>query len=179
LPTFVPYITISYMYQIRDAVENDIPEIMAVVKSSWFSVYPEFIPLEILEKISAERHNFSGFYEDMFIKSSYNPVVINAEGKMVGMALVINSDEADKNYGFIRRFYLLPEYQRQGIGSLLIKDIVEKNQDKEILLLEVETANKRAANFYKKQGFKVYKKNIQDIEGLAIEYLFMMRALKV
>jgi len=167
------------MYLIREANENDIPELIEVVKRSWFAVYPDFIDINILRMLSEQRHTFQVFYADMFIKDSYSAVVVDEDNKIIGMALVINSDEEDKEYGFIRRFYLLPESQRKGVGSQLMDHLVGKYRSKDMLLLEVEELNGAAVKFYQKHHFRTYRQQLQQIEGLELNYFYMMRILNI
>ena len=58
----------------------------------------------------------------------------------------------NKDVGGLRRFYVHPEYRRQGIGELLLRSVEEhaKQYFNEIVLY---TDTHRAAAFYKKMGY--------------------------
>lgn len=58
----------------------------------------------------------------------------------------------NKHVGRLRRFYVHPEYRRQGIGELLLRSVEEhaKQYFDEIVLY---TDTHRAAAFYKKMGY--------------------------
>jgi GNAT superfamily N-acetyltransferase len=58
----------------------------------------------------------------------------------------------NKHVGRLRRFYVHPEYRRQGIGELLLRSVEEhaKQYFNEIVLY---TDTHRAAVFYKKMGY--------------------------
>ena len=49
-----------------------------------------------------------------------------------------------------------PEYQNQGIGSVLLKYIIDNKQDKKIML-EVRSKNINAIKLYQKYDFKIIK----------------------
>lgn len=49
--------------------------------------------------------------------------------------------------------YVAPEYQRKGIASALVQDIISNRQGD--LYVEVLSDNQSALNFYKAQGFQV------------------------
>lgn len=63
----------------------------------------------------------------------------------------INATE-DIEIGRLRRFYVHPEYRRQGVGELLLRSVEEhtKKYFNEIVLY---TDTHRAAAFYKKMGY--------------------------
>ncbi|MGE8597832.1 MAG: GNAT family N-acetyltransferase [Acinetobacter calcoaceticus] len=63
----------------------------------------------------------------------------------------INATE-DIGIGRLRRFYVHPEYRRQGVGELLLRSVEEhtKKYFNEIVLY---TDTHRAAAFYKKMGY--------------------------
>lgn len=68
-------------------------------------------------------------------------------------------------------------FQRQGVGSLLIKKIIEiaKQNKVSTLSLEVDEKNEKAINFYKKMGFTVTnirKKYYKDNDAL-IMWLYL------
>ena len=53
-----------------------------------------------------------------------------------------------------------PEYQNQGIGSVLLKYIIDNKQDKKIML-EVRSKNINAIKLYQKYDFKIIKTTMQ------------------
>lgn len=67
-----------------------------------------------------------------------------------------------RHYLGIRCFMILPEYQDQGHGSIVINDIVNRNKDKyDEISCWVEKDNTGAIRFYKNNGAKVYSKLYQ------------------
>lgn len=73
-----------------------------------------------------------------------------------------------KHKAYIRSMYVKPEYRRQGIGELLLNELITKAKDIndiEVLLLDVVTNNVPAKHLYLSFGFKVY-----GIEKMAYKF---------
>ena len=64
-----------------------------------------------------------------------------------------------------------PEYQNQGIGSVLLKYIIDNKQDKKIML-EVRSKNINAIKLYQKYNFKIInirKNYYKDDDAIIME----------
>ena len=64
-----------------------------------------------------------------------------------------------------------PEYQNQGIGSVLLKYIIDNKQDKKIML-EVRSKNINAIKLYQKYDFKIInirKNYYKDDDAIIME----------
>lgn len=64
-----------------------------------------------------------------------------------------------------------PEYQNQGIGSVLLKYLIDNKQDKKIML-EVRTKNINAIKLYQKYDFKIInirKNYYKDDDAIIME----------
>ena len=59
--------------------------------------------------------------------------------------------------GTICQIAVHPELQREGLGSMMMKEVLKEAQVKKVtsLTLEVRKSNEKAINFYKKFGFEV------------------------
>lgn len=80
-------------------------------------------------------------------------LVAKDNGKCIGYAGFWNvSGEGD-----ITNVAVLPEYRQQGIGSMLIKNMIKtaKELDIELLTLEVRKSNIAAQGLYNKYGFDI------------------------
>ncbi len=76
--------------------------------------------------------------------------VIQFKGKDVGRLRIVRSNESI----YIGGIQILPEFQNKGIGSAIIKDLInESNSTKIPVTLEVHHVNEKAISFYKKLGF--------------------------
>lgn len=112
---------------------------------------------EITAIAGIERRMFSASWSEETIRDSWN--------KMPSTFLV--AVEKEQIIGFLIFFYVLnegeiiriaveKEYQKQGVGSLLIAELERICRQKEItkLMLEVRKNNVSALNFYRKHGFE-------------------------
>lgn len=83
--------------------------------------------------------------------ASPNARVVQVEGQDVGVLLV----EEEPTHLQVRQVYLLPKYQRQGIGSQLVALVVKRSAaSAKPVRLSVLRANP-ARQFYEKLGFEV------------------------
>ena len=65
----------------------------------------------------------------------------------------------NENYIEIGQFYLLPEYQNEGIGSYLLSSVLE-NSDKTGLLAKLVVLKVNPAiSLYRRHGFKIVDSN--------------------
>jgi ribosomal protein S18 acetylase RimI-like enzyme len=54
----------------------------------------------------------------------------------------------------VRRFYVLPEYRRQGLGEKMLLEVIELARAARAEVLELHTDNPHAARFYERNGFQ-------------------------
>ncbi len=77
---------------------------------------------------------------------------------------------------------VIKEYREEGIGNVLLKETLNwaKKLGIKIVILDVFKTNKRALNFYKKFGFKVYGKLPKAVwrRGRYITEIKMYKELK-
>lgn len=71
-----------------------------------------------------------------------------------------NEHILDDERGDLLSICILPEYRGSGMSKLLIDSFLEamKSQGKKLCLLSVYQDNCRAINYYKKNGFELYRK---------------------
>ncbi len=74
---------------------------------------------------------------------------------------------------FIHHFYILQNFQRRGLGKLLLDFVSDKFEWP--LSLKCERSNLPALEFYQKNGWKFFDKGI-DAEG--VEYILLTYGLK-
>lgn len=89
------------------------------------------------------------FHKEEFYRD--NIFMVEVEGEPVG-TIGINETE---NKIVINRIYLFKRFQSKGIGTSLLKQIINENRDK-IIRLGVLKVNTRAKKLYESLGFEVY-----------------------
>jgi ribosomal protein S18 acetylase RimI-like enzyme len=79
-------------------------------------------------------------------------IIVAANGTDIGAYAVRRT----KEMSVLTDLYLLPQYQRQGIGSLIVKTLLaEADSTKRPLMLVVLKSNTRAKELYERLGMRV------------------------
>lgn len=89
------------------------------------------------------------FHREEFYRD--NIYMVEIEGRPVG---TVGINEIDKDI-FINRIYLLKEFQSKGIGSSVLKKIIDENKEK-VIRLAVLKVNTKAKKLYDSLGFEVF-----------------------
>jgi L-amino acid N-acyltransferase YncA len=144
----------SGFMQIRKAVLTDAKEIAKVHVDSWKTTYANIVPDEYLNNLTYEKQ------EQLWINNIPNGdvyVAENNQGEIVGFASG-GQERSGKypNYNSeLYAIYILKEYQRNGLGKLLLKPIIEELTQQNIftmLVLVLEDNSSR--HFYESLGAK-------------------------
>ena len=106
-----------------------------------------------------ERYNpslFNFFYETY----TQGFIVAEKDHKIIGFLIGV---QMKQEKGKILMLSVTENFRRQGIGSKLLTEYLQKIQNKKIktVELEVRTDNKKAIKFYEKCGFKIKRKLAQ------------------
>ncbi len=146
----------------------DIDEVSDVLKTTWLDTYRAYLSAETIKKIT-------DFWLDpeLLKNQIMDPEVLflaakDETGAIVGLvtALKINPTTLQ-----VARLFVLPEKQRQGIGTLMLQKVIAKMSYLKVIRVEVEENNLRGIGFCLKQGFhKVGSKQdiVEDTVLLAI-----------
>ncbi|MEH2460068.1 GNAT family N-acetyltransferase [Nostoc sp.] len=106
-----------------------------------------------------------GTEQDNHEKDSFHLLAIVNE-RIVGSARL---REVSGELGLISYVAVLPEFCNQGIGSKLIKKLIDKAQENKLKILSLR-ARTTALNFYEKLGFQ---KKSQVFDYLSIPHITM------
>jgi predicted acetyltransferase len=85
-----------------------------------------------------------------FLQTEYDAFYIMFEGKKAGYILIKTTSKPL----YIRQFYILPQFQRNGLGQRTIKALQEQYNTK-TFDVEVMAWNEVGFNFWKKADFKL------------------------
>jgi ribosomal protein S18 acetylase RimI-like enzyme len=140
---------------------TDIEGITNVFYKTWLDTYPN-------EKAGVTREDVNDLYKNAFKKKhlvkkwewihtlDHGIFLIAKSGrKVIGVICLLVAP--DKNQ--LKALYVLPEYQRRGIGSMLWeKAKIFLDHSKNTVIVQAAAYNKKAISFYKKLGFKDNKR---------------------
>ena len=94
-------------------------------------------------------------WQRQFVYKNYRPKDIEfiiAEDHCIGILEV----QEDDNEIFLKNILIVDEYQEHGIGTDILKQLIEKAEaSQKSIRLEVLAINQRAEAFYKRLGFEV------------------------
>lgn len=137
-------------------IPDDVPQIINVYYRSWLTTYVNDelgITTEDIEtffKDRAEQDEIDRRTEHLAnLPPSQHFLVAKDGGKVVGVCRIVIRERCNQ----LQAIYILPEYQRKGIGSLLWNEIKKFFDPTKDTIVQVATYNTNAINFYEKLGF--------------------------
>lgn len=148
------------------AEPSDAENIIDVHVKTWIETYPN-VEYGLTKEMIAEYYNDRTHRIDRLQKEletkEENIWVAKVDGRIVGYCTVRKT----KNYGVIEALYILPEYQKSGIGGKLLK-LATENLNGMDITLTVASTNMNAISFYEHFGFKIFEE-IQESDLPAIQ----------
>lgn len=121
--------------------------------------YSDFLNAEDMGSVSA--WNGRSLAEDMISIDNSDTVTtaIFEDSTLLGTAIFAER----YGYVYIWGMYVHPDRLRSGIGTALIKNIVQSVSPESKLQVSVITKSARAISFYKSLGFKLYKTELCEV----------------
>lgn len=174
---------------IRKSVPDDVYGIREVQRITWLNTYPNLKEEITIEDIEA-KFNFDktpeGKRKIEERKSRYEDInngtwVAEDTGKVIGFCMATKKEDRNR----VTAIYVLPTYQRKGLGKLLIERALSWLGNEKDILINVASYNSQAIGFYKKFGFietggKGTLDNVAKLpSGKVIPEIELVRALSV
>ena len=158
---------------IRQMIEEDIAAVQHIARETWKATYKELLPETVQQKFLD-----SAYSAPMLLKRMEKTEVLIAEcnGRAVGFFNMTRIDEDGDSE--LTALYILPDYQRQGIGMELFQGALTLLDDAVKLFVYVDDLNDPAKAFYEKLGFELLEVFDEDFEGVPVEtaqYVYMIR----
>ncbi len=146
----------------------DIDEVSNVLKTTWLDTYRAFLSAETIKKITDFWLDPELLKNQIMDSEVLFLAAKDETGAIVGLVTSLKINPTTLQ---IARLYVLPEKQRQGIGTLMLQKVIAKMSYFMVIRVEVEENNLRGIGFCLKQGFnKVGSKQdiVEDTVLLAI-----------
>ncbi|MEG3850331.1 GNAT family N-acetyltransferase [Microcoleus sp. herbarium13] len=114
---------------VREAKIADAPAIARVNLDTWRTAYRKIVPTDYLAQLSYEKResNWQEILSNVKNTGDFVCVAENESGQIVGFAA--GGSERSGKYvyqGELFAIYILEEYQRQGIGQQLVREVAHK-----------------------------------------------------
>jgi len=154
---------------IREANVNDSSRISEIKVFGWRCAYKDFISIDFLFNELSVKSSYEILVEIISNKEDSDKIFVYEEDNIVkGYMIMGDCLDYDKNYytSELKEIYIDPLFQRQHIGTQLVKYIIQeaKNSEKREIIVWVFDKNKNAILFYEKMGFKVDGKTEKNIK---------------
>jgi len=141
---------------IEKATIADIKGTQQVIYKTWLATYPnEELGITVLDIEERFKHMLS----DFVIKKRTDDLLNLTEQQLFLVAkdqdTVIGFCKVEKTeaHNELKAIYVLPEYQRQGVGTKFWLRAMEFFDKGKNIIVQVATYNEKAIRFYKKLGF--------------------------
>ena len=138
----------SAHYAIRQAASDDLAEVSSLLRETWHATYDEIIGNARVDELSSAWHCEARLAKELSDPRNFLTVVVLPTG-----IAAFASMQQDSNVAYLRRLYVRPAQQRQGIGKALLASLVSKLTGVSVIRLEVLAANQLALSFYEQHGF--------------------------
>ena len=161
------------MVAIRRARIEDIPGIKSVLAVTWRDTYSSFLPESVIAKAAAEWHSPKVLEAEMNQCLTFAGVATSSSAGVVGIITAHSHGELL----VIARLYVLPEFQRQGIGERLIRESCRVFPQSRQLRLHVEEQNPKGRAFYRKLGFSEVEVRNDEIAGFKLKSIVMEKRI--
>ena len=160
------------MAKIERAAAQDVPTIKEVLRAAWHDTYASLLPKAAIESITSQWHA-----PELLTEQIQNPEIyfaIARDGAVV--AGVITARKQDDAI-VVGRLYVLPQYQRRGIGRQLLESSYGAFRGAQRVRLTVEAENRKGVSFYAKQGFRETARISEEVAGARLENVVMEKPL--
>ena len=131
-------------------MSEDLGEILEVINTTNRLLYKAIVPPErFVDPFMSHKELEQEFEQKDFY-------VCELEGRIVGVAAFETSVARFGPVGIVTRVYVLPQFQRRGIGTALISEIESTAQEQGIreILIWTDPKARWAISFYRKLGYR-------------------------
>jgi ribosomal protein S18 acetylase RimI-like enzyme len=141
--------------EVSRATPEDVASVQDVLYRVWLTTYPNKalgITVADIEEMYKDRNSEETLVRirERISSASEITLVAKENGKVVGVCRVIRREDKD----VMEAIYVLPEYQRLGIGSAIWREIEKLLDPNRKIIVQVATYNTDAIEFYKRCGFR-------------------------
>lgn len=143
---------------IRRATPQDAEDTRRVLVETWHDTYDLLLGSEKVTEITGRWHGV-----DVLTQQIGSPdalfLVAEHSSQLVGHAF---ARIPQPGVLFLFRLYVLPTWQRRGVGARLLGSVVERHPGAARMRLNVEAENGKGVAFYRQHGFTVVGERVEE-----------------
>lgn len=139
------------MFFVRTASERDLDKVRALLIETWHATYDTFYGVEKVNELTQRWHSVPAL-KARLVRKQAEFLVADDGRQLGGMGYAAMSESLPKT-AVLHQLYVLPKFQRQGIGRDIFAELETCFPDAERMRVEVEPQNLHALTFYRAHGF--------------------------
>ena len=146
---------------VRTAGEADLPAVSALLGVVWHDTYDGLYGAELVDRITRGHHSVAELTKQM--RRPRSEFLLADDGKAIAGVAFAAAPGDDARIVVLHALHVLPNMQGRGIGGMLLQEIEDSFFESELLRVEVDARNARAARFFESQGYS--QTGSRQIEG--------------
>jgi diamine N-acetyltransferase len=154
------------------ATPSDAPAIQDLLRETWKDTYGDHLSPLTLDEVYQKWQSIEFLTKQITNSNYYFPIMKDAE-KVIGVATAHAPNETIQLF----RLYIMPNSQRQGIGQMLLEDVIAHFRDAKKMHIYVEELNQKGQNFYRKNGFQEIGREPEQIVTQVVNQILMEKIL--
>ena len=162
------------MIRIEPAKVGEVQEIKQVLSDTWIDTYDSFLSEKTIQKVTSFWHDPNLLASQIQNPDFFFAVAKDERATILGL---VTARKLDNDTVVISRLYVHPQYQRKGIGKMLLNTSLSAIPETKRVRLEVEEQNQKGLSFYLKQGFKDIGRKEENVEGETLKVIEMEKRI--
>ena len=173
---------INMKIEILNALPENAKDIKNINSKTWFQTYKNdlyWINLETINKFPDTKEAINKFIDKKYNEILNNPwsyIVAKVNNEVIWYACW--KIHLAKKFNELFSIYILPEYQNNWLWQKLINKVFDYLWVSKPIIVQVIEYNKKAINFYEKNGFK-FNEKLSDIEIITWIFVPEIQMIKV
>jgi ribosomal protein S18 acetylase RimI-like enzyme len=149
---------------------EDLLAVRWILWESWMAAYSAFVPEEDLRAYHEATYPIESLIH-LYGSAVVHGFIGEADGEAAGFART--QFHKSENRFYLASLYLLPDFQRKGIGGRLLRAAEEKAMVNNLweLWVGVMVQNEPARRWYEKRGFRFVRKEPFRMGGTTVPHL--------
>ena len=155
-------------FLIRHAVPQEAEATRRVLVETWHDTYDPLLGSEKVAEITSRWHAVEVLTEQIGSPDA-SFLVAEHSGRLIGHAF---ARMPQPGVLFLSRLYVLPAWQRQGLGARMLGAVAERHPEVARMRLNVQAENGKGVAFHRRHGFTVIGERVEDgLRSLQMEKL--------